>query len=82
MSDDKVWVVLHVGSPNTHGDDTVAAIFSSQMGARLDSERRYHKTRVIGPIVVQQPKADEIQAKIEQLQRALVKQLKKEGKDV
>jgi hypothetical protein len=61
-----------------HGDDVVVAVFNTQMGARLDSERRGYPTRVIGPMVVQQPKAAEIQAKIEQLQRALVKQLEKE----
>ena len=79
MSNDKVWIVRCVGALNcAKGDDIVAAVFSTQMGARLDSERRGYPTRVIGPIVVQQPKADEIQAKIEQLQRALVKQLEKE----
>ena len=79
MSNDKVWIVRCVGPmQSSHGDDVVVAVFNTQMGARLDSERRGYPTRVIGPMVVQQPKADEIQAKIEQLQRALVKQLEKE----
>jgi len=82
MSNDKVWVVLHVGAPTEprpeKGFESIAAIFSSVTDANMYSKKRYWLTQVVGPITVQQPKAAEIQAKNEQLQRALVKQLEKE----
>ena len=82
----KVWIVVSVCPPSEcpldKGIDSITAVFSSQMGARLYSEGRYWQTRVIGPLTVQQPKAVEIQAKIEKLQRALEKQLHLENDHV
>ena len=74
----KVWVVRYVEEMLTHKDSLIDAVFSSVSDAHRYSESKSYETNVVGPLVVQQPKAAEIREKIEKLQRALDKQLEKE----
>jgi rubrerythrin len=83
MSNNQVWIVVYVCAPSEaldheRGFEEIAAVFSSVKEAKMYAAHQFWVTKVVGPLVVQQPKAAEIQAKIEQLQRALVKQVEKE----